>query len=819
MVRPAAATLTVTETKDSDDGTCDAHCSLREAIAEASSGDSIEVPAGTYTLTLRFELTIDKSLTITGAGSGDTIIQAAPQLKVAEFRVFNITGANVAISGATVRHGDFKIVSSGGGGAIANSGTLTLADSTISSSYASSFIGDVGGGGVYNTGTLRVINSTISGNVAKLGGGVFNTKDGTVLLENSTVRDNFTSNREGGRIYNDDGTLTVNNSIVTGNGCRTDGGGIYNSGTFTLTKSTVTGNGCGTNGGGIYSSGTLTLTKSTVTDNRARLDGGGIYNSGGSITLTNSTLSKNSAGDSSGGGGGIYNNEGTVTVTNGTVSHNVAHGSLSGGGGIYNNEGTVTLTKSTIIGNTAKSYGGGVRNSGTLHLSSSTVSGNRTTLEPGGNPIPRGGGIYNESSGTVTIINSTVSGNTAYDQGGGIYNENTLTVTYSTISGNEAAGGGGLFGIGGGIANFGTAELSSTLISDNSPRDCSRPGTSLGHNLDSDNTCAITHSDDLPKVDPLLGPLQDNGGPTFTHALSFDSPAINAGDDSACPETDQRGAARPHGPGCDIGAYEFGSLAIDTTPVAMDVVTTTDQDTPVVITLMASDAEECELNFSIVDGPFGGNLSEITDIPCTRGSPNVDKARITFTPKPGFSQADTFTFKVSDGRVESYLATVLVTVIPKGPANLIVTKTQDTNDGSCSFADCSLREAIAEASSGDSIAVPAGTYTLTLGFQLFIGRSLAVQGAGSGDTIIQASAAPPDQAGGAGHRVLTINNSASVSISLMTLRHGFGQQDAGGVLNNGTLVLTSVSISRNRARETLNNSGGLWHSRVKESRG
>ena len=146
--------LTVTKTADTNDGTCSASdCSLREAIAVASSGDEVVVPAGIYTLTSLFELTIDKSLTVTGAGSGDTIIQATTQPEVADYRVLKITDGVVAISGVTIRHGK----SSDNGGGISSEGTLTLTNSTVSGNTANN-----SGGGIYNNhGTLTLTNSTV----------------------------------------------------------------------------------------------------------------------------------------------------------------------------------------------------------------------------------------------------------------------------------------------------------------------------------------------------------------------------------------------------------------------------------------------------------------------------------------------------------------------------------------------------------------------------------------------------------------------------------------------------------------------------------
>ena len=101
-----AATLTVTKTQDTLDGSCDADCSLREAVSAASPGDEIVIPAGTYTLTLGAQLTIDSDLTLIGAGADVTIIEAATEPDVASFHIFEVTtDSNVAISEVTIRHG------------------------------------------------------------------------------------------------------------------------------------------------------------------------------------------------------------------------------------------------------------------------------------------------------------------------------------------------------------------------------------------------------------------------------------------------------------------------------------------------------------------------------------------------------------------------------------------------------------------------------------------------------------------------------------------------------------------------------------------
>ena len=193
------------------------------------------------------------------------------------------------------------------------------------------------------------------------------------------------------------------------------------------------------------------------------------------------------------------------------------------GGAIYNT-GTLTIVDSTLSGNTAP-LGGGIRNSGSLTLTNSTLSGNHADI---------GGGINN--NGTLNITNRTFSGNFAQEEGGGIYNSGTLTIANSIVA-NSTYGG-----------------------------DCSAsfPITDGGHNLSSDDSCGFdTANGSLPDTDPLLGPLQDNGGPTWTHALLEGSPAIDAGDDTQCPATDQRGVYRPLDGDkdglavCDIGSFEF----------------------------------------------------------------------------------------------------------------------------------------------------------------------------------------------------------------------------------------------------------------------
>ena len=370
------------------------------------------------------------------------------------------------------------------------------------------------------------------------------------------------------------GTVTISGVTVQSGGNTGFGAGILNQGTLTLTNSTVSDNSAEDHGGGIYNSGTLTVINSMVSDNSGVLRGGGIYNhNGGLLLVRNSTVIENTSEQ----GGGIYNLGGIATVTNTFVNGNAT--TAYDGGGIHNTDGgTFYLNNSKIIGNLGR-HAGGIYTDGTLIMNNTTVSGNTaytfdgggifsngddgtlgtTTLTnstiSGNSAEDNGGGLYNKLGSTLTLVNTTISGNTTNDRnGGGIYNDagSTLTLVNSTISLNQASD------VGGGIYNDGIVEFKNTIIGDNVGTDCFGEFTSLGNNLISNNTgcSAASVVGDQINVDPRLRPLQDNGGPTETHALRPDSPAIDAGNDSGAPPRDQRSVPRPQGTASDIGAFE-----------------------------------------------------------------------------------------------------------------------------------------------------------------------------------------------------------------------------------------------------------------------
>jgi hypothetical protein len=346
---------------------------------------------------------------------------------------------------------------------------------------------------------------------------------------------------------------------------------IESAGAVALTGLGVTG-GEAPNGGGIHATNSLlTIDHVAISGNAADDFGGGIWISSGALTVSHTNLSFNTATS----GAGIYSEHGPLTVIRSTVHANAA---LYGAGGISNNYGALTVSRSTLSHNSG-SYAGGIYSyHGPVVVGYSTLIGNLAGSSAGG--------LYNNSS-PVTLNNSTLVGNVAGSYGGGIFNGAGMTVNNSTISANSAFKGGGINTL------FAPAVLRNTIVAHNvSGGDCDGELTSEGYNLDSDGTCSLTAVGDLPYTDPLLGPLQDNGGPTWTMALLEGSPAVDAGNPAvpgsgagACEALDQRGTPRPldgDGDGaavCDMGALELDEaiadlLAANDGPAALGATTT-----------------------------------------------------------------------------------------------------------------------------------------------------------------------------------------------------------------------------------------------------
>jgi hypothetical protein len=346
---------------------------------------------------------------------------------------------------------------------------------------------------------------------------------------------------------------TLTGLTVTGgnSGVGIHGGGILNNGNLTLTDVTLSANtapGAGNEGGGLSSEGAgahLTMTDCTVANNTGG-NGGGLF-VGGTTTaaLTRVTVTANTA---TTGGAGI-SNSGTLTVNGSTVAYNTGLGTNFVGGGILNlTNGTLSFTSSALLGNVSQGSGGGVWSIGTLLAVSDSTVANNTAFTDSGNG---GGGGIRVDTGPLTLLNATITGNNdasgaATNAGGVSFGGSTFTMSNTVVAQNFATGAGAPPDVRGAVAgasvsNFvgaGTAAL--TGISNNDAN-----GNQVG-------TLALP-------LNPLLGPLQNNGGNTLTEKPLPGSPLIDRGNNAAAATltADQRGFLRLIGTKVDVGAVEF----------------------------------------------------------------------------------------------------------------------------------------------------------------------------------------------------------------------------------------------------------------------
>ncbi|MEO8428093.1 MAG: choice-of-anchor Q domain-containing protein [Verrucomicrobiota bacterium] len=294
--------------------------------------------------------------------------------------------------------------------------------------------------------------------------------------------------------------------------------------------------------------------------------------SGGTVSIAGLTITNGFIfGPFPGGTAAGIVNLGSLTLSNSEI---VGNGSFRGGGGGIFNNGTLVVDNCRVSGN-GGTVGGGLWNSGQATVNSCTIDGNSTGDYYGSGT---GGGLFNSS--LLTLNNSTVSNNNGDNSdGGGIANTGTLNLNHCTISGNLVTG--YYYGAnGGGVMNWGTVNCQNTIIAGNATMyepvddpfcfscptaagdapDFSGALTSQGYNLIGNTSGTVISgitTGNLLGIDPLLGPLQNNGGSTPTQALLPDSPAIDAGISGGL-NTDQRGFPRPIN-GADIGAFEYGA--------------------------------------------------------------------------------------------------------------------------------------------------------------------------------------------------------------------------------------------------------------------
>jgi hypothetical protein len=382
-------------------------CTLRAAVQAANNvggANTINLPAGTYNLTVTGanenaaatgDLDLTSSITIVGAGSGSTVIDGQ-----ASDRIFDVVaGVVVSISGVTVRNGNVTTTTFTVGGGIANNGNLTLTDVAT------------------------------NGNTAFQGAGILNNAGASLTLNGAAILGNTIAagGTNGGGILNN-GTVSANFLTVSGNSAVNQGGGILNSngGIMMLTNTTVSGNTTQTNstfssaGAGIMNtnSANLTLNGVTISGNNALTgtsNGGGLYNSDSQTTLTNVTISQNTAAT----GGGMIVVSGTANLKNVTIAFNSTTGGSGNGGGLFNS-GTIFLKNVLLASNSEAGIG---RNCGGIAPSSqgnNLDSGNTCSLSlqlsdrinanPGIGPLTTNGG--------PTLTHALMAGSLAIDGGG-----------------------------------------------------------------------------------------------------------------------------------------------------------------------------------------------------------------------------------------------------------------------------------------------------------------------------------------------------------------------------------------------------------------
>jgi hypothetical protein len=526
---PASASITVANQNDSGPG------SLREAIATAPPGETIVLPAGTYTLTSEPLVILNKALTISGQGAAGTVVRAG-----GSFRVFEIINAGgVAISGVTIRDGNVVESSGAGAGILSVETKLTLRGDVIThNTVNSNGATGVAGGSPEGAGVLAV--------------------NGSLDLEETRVTENTASavggsGKEGGTV---------------------DGVGVLAVCPTTIVKSTISGNTADARGGqgpsnasqkggrvegvGLFAIGATTITESSISGNTATATGGpgaaGGAASGvgilaiGRLTITNSTVDGNTA-DARGGqgsssasqAGGEVNGVGILAVQSktppssfidSTLSRNF--GDASGGPG----------------GEAGEANGGGILEVSAetpVSFSNVTIASNTVRLQGTGGGELEGGGVLGVvSSATISFVGATIANNggelsaTGAGEGG-----NVLGVGKTSFGDSIVSGG------------FGPAGTENCLLTE---------GTSLGFNIDSRDQCGFHAPGDKVNTDPLLGLLQSNGGPTQTMLPAPNSPAVDQGTTFGL-ATDQRGVTRPidfptianasGGNGADIGAAEL----------------------------------------------------------------------------------------------------------------------------------------------------------------------------------------------------------------------------------------------------------------------
>jgi hypothetical protein len=350
-----------------------------------------------------------------------------------------------------------------------------------------------------------------------IGAGALASSGQSLVLNDITISDNYSRASAGLSARNVSATncLFMNNRTDDGAPIGAGGDSIFNNCTFTQNKAWLTGE-----GGGISAGGNLTLLNCSITNNYGDYAVNGILFSGNNLVISNSVINNNAGSSHI---SAIKASGSNIVVLNSSICGNFSYGDY----GIVLN-GNAYLSGCAICSNSnGEGFNSGISISGTLNLTNCTISGNSSTYQSSS-------AIEVGDNSTVQAVNCTIAFN-----GYGV----------------QTFGNGTFYALNTIIADNGTGptngDFSGTLTSQ---------GNNLIGNLNTNTIIIGSTNGNIYGADPLLGPLQNSGGPTPTHALLRGSPAINAGTSIGAPLTDQRGVARPCGKEVDIGAFEYDAL-------------------------------------------------------------------------------------------------------------------------------------------------------------------------------------------------------------------------------------------------------------------
>jgi hypothetical protein len=505
------------------------YCIEQADASHSATSDTIDFSSSVFgngqTITLDRKtgtLVLDDSNPLSINGPGDDVVSVSGGNAVG---VFDITGGQVNISNLVISNGEEP----GGGGGIQNAGVLKLTDCMVDQDQSAD-----SGGGLLNSGTATIDGGTFDDDSAGLGGGIFN--DATLTVTNVVFNNDSATN--GGAIGNHPGaTATVSNSGINDNSAGEDGGGLFVEGTVTLdncnisSDSALAGGGVCTDGGTANLKGCTVSNDSGVTASGQNRGAGAVTNSGGQVNLNDCQVFDNA--DEG------LNNGGIANVSDCTFSNDstVGSGGAIGSGPASTITAILNVSGSTFRYDSAGVNGGAVQTGGSASFTNCSFADNYAA---GG-----GGALWNQAGFSLNVDNCTIADNSAGSTGGGIWNQGALNL-WNTIVAEDTVGKSWSD-----VDNAGTVNAEHDLIGNGTDSGITK---SQGSNLVGKGKT---------ELNPLLGPLKDNGGQTPTMALSRQSRAIGHADDALAPLTDQRGEPRTDhfGLHTDIGAYEYESTS------------------------------------------------------------------------------------------------------------------------------------------------------------------------------------------------------------------------------------------------------------------